>query len=111
MAKVYKIAGQSAPLANTNTDLYTVPASTTFVGSTLIIANRSVDTVATAFRVAVVPSGQTLSDKHYIEYDKLIDSRESIKLTLGWALSTGDKVIVRASSASLSFTLFGVENT
>lgn len=102
MAKVYKIAGQSAPLANVNTDLYTVPASTTFVGSTLIIASRSKNTTATAFRIAVVPNGQTLANQHYIEYDKLIDSRESIKLTLGWSLAAGDKVIVRADSGDLS---------
>lgn len=111
MAKVYKIAGQSAPSSNVDTTLYTVPANTTFIGSSLNIVNRSKNSVATSFRVAVVPNGATLSIQHYIEYDKLLDSRDSKNLIIGWSLQAGDRVIVRADSSDLSFTLFGVEQS
>jgi hypothetical protein len=110
MAKNYRIAGQQAPLANTDTTLYTVPASTQFVGSTLTICNRDVSVVS-SYRVMVVPSGDILGNKHYIAYDVLISGRGTDKLTIGIALASGDKVYVRSDTANLSFTLFGAELT
>lgn len=109
MALFYKIAGQSAPVINTDTPLYTVPAATQFVGSTISICNRATTGSPVAFRVAVIPSGGTLAIEHYLIYDELIDVRSSKRFTLGITLAAGDKVVVRTDSASLSFTLFGSE--
>ena len=109
MPKVYKISGQAAPAADTDTVLYTVPALTSFVQSTLSICNRDKTGLIAEFRVAVVPSGESLSNKHYLRYDELIDFRASKTMTLGFTLATGDKVYVRASSPNLSFSLFGAE--
>lgn len=109
MAKAYKVAGQSAPTANTDTTLYTVPANTNFVASSLVFCNRSKVELST-LRIAIVPNGQTLSNEHYISYDEILDIRERKSMVLGFALAAGDKVVVRSSTANLSFTLFGVEN-
>lgn len=109
MAKAYKVAGQSAPAANTDTTLYTVPGNTNFVASSLVFCNRS-SLVLSTLRIAIVPSGQTLNDQHYISYEEILDIRERKSMVLGFALAAGDKVIVRSSTANLSFTLFGVEN-
>jgi hypothetical protein len=111
VTKSYKIAGQAAPSATTNTTLYTVPADTTFIASTLCLVNRDTSGAASAFRVAVVKNGETIDTKHYIEYDKLLESRGSRKLTLGMSLSAGDAIVVYADTANLSFSLFGVEIT
>ena len=61
MAATYKVLGQSAPSATTATSLYTVPASTSTIVSTLTVCNR--DTTAGTFRIAVRPAGATLAVK------------------------------------------------
>lgn len=106
MATTYKVLGQSAPSATTNTDIYTVPASTSTVCSTLCITNRG---ASATFRVAIRPAGATLANEHYIVYDNYVSQFDSIFLTLGVTLAATDVVTVYASSANLSFGLFGSE--
>lgn len=102
----YKVLGQVAPSANTLTSVYTVPASTSAVCSTLSICNQG---LSTTFRVAVRPSGTALEAKHYLVYDNYINSNDTIFLTLGITLGEGDVVSVQAASANISFGLFGSE--
>ena len=109
MANTYKVLGQSAPSATTNTDLYTVPASTSAVCSTISICNR--DTTIGSYRVAVRPAGATIANEHYITYDAQVPANDSVLLTLGISLATTDVVTVYASSANFSFNLFGTEIT
>lgn len=111
MSKAYKVLGQSAPVAATATAIYTVPASTTAVISTLAYVNRDGTGITAAIRVAVVPSGQTLAVQHYIEFDKLVETRGSNKLTIGVTLAAGDKVYIQSDTGNVSFSLFGVEIT
>lgn len=108
MANAYKVLGQSAPAATTATTLYTVPASTSAVASTLAVCNRS---TSTTFRVAIRPAGATLANEHYIVYDNYVNQYDSVFLTLGVTLATTDVVTVYAGSANLSFSLFGTEIT
>ena len=108
--KTYKVLGQSAPAAATPTDLYVVPASSQAVISTLKIANRN-PTEAAPYRIAVVPSGESIGTKHYIVYDKFLDPRDDRSLTIGISLRAGDKIVVYGGTADLSFSLFGVEFT
>jgi hypothetical protein len=108
MPTAYKTLGQSAPSAAANTNLYTVPASTSAVCSTLAIANRG---VSTTFRVAVRPNGATLANQHYIVFDALVNQYDTVFLTLGITLAAGDVVTIYAGSADLSFSLFGSEIT
>jgi hypothetical protein len=106
MASTYKVLGQSAPLATTNTNLYTVPSATSTVCSTLAICNRG---ASTTFRVAVRPAGATIANQHYVVYDSAISSGDAIFLTLGISLATTDVITVYAGTADLSFSLFGTE--
>jgi hypothetical protein len=106
MATTYKVLGQSAPSATTNTGLYTVPSATSAVCSTLAICNRGLSTL---FRVAVRPAGATLANEHYVVYDSAISAGDAIFLTLGLSLATTDVVTVYAGTANLSFSLFGSE--
>ena len=108
MTTTYKVLGQQAPSATTNTDLYTVPGATSTVVSTLAIANRG---VSTTYRVAVRPAGAAIANQHYIVYDATISSGDSIFLTIGITLATTDVGTVYAGTASLSFSLFGSELT
>lgn len=107
MAIVYKVLGQSNPAATTQTTLYTVPASTSAVVSTVTITNLA-GTDAT-FRLAVRPAGETLANKHYITYDTTVPANDMVALTLGVTLATTDVVACYASTANVSFGIFGSE--
>jgi hypothetical protein len=107
MATTYKVLGQSAPSANTATTLYTVPSLTDAIISTLIIANR--DSVSATYRIAIRPNAETLANKHYIAYEVIVGGADSTTLTLGLTLDAADVIEVYASTANLSFNLFGSE--
>lgn len=109
MATTYKVLGQSAPSATTATTLYTTPSMTSAVASTLAICNR--DATNATYRVAVRPAGATLANQHYIVYDAMLPANSSDFLTIGVTLATTDVVTIYASTANLSFTLFGSELT
>lgn len=109
MAISYLILGQSAPAATTNTDLYTVGAGKQAVCSTLSVANRGASTVK--FRVAIRKNGATLANQHYVIYETEIAAGAHYGVTEGWSLAAGDIVTVYATTADLSFSLFGSEVT
>lgn len=106
MPTAYKVLGQAKPLATTDTTLYTVPAGTSAVCSTLTICNIG---ISTTYRVAIRPAGATLEDKHYIVYESAINQYDTVMLTLGITLSATDVMTVRAETATVSFNLFGSE--
>jgi glucose-6-phosphate dehydrogenase assembly protein OpcA len=109
MAVSYKVLGQSAPGATTDTTLYTVPTSTEAVISTIVVANRAGS--AATYRIAVRPNGATLANEHYIAFDITVGAADSTTLTLGLTLDAADVITVRASTADLSFNVFGSEIT
>jgi hypothetical protein len=106
MTTTYKVLGQVAPSANTNTTLYTVPAATSTVASTLTVCNRG---VSTTFRVAVRPGGASLANEHYIIFDAAINQFDTAFFTLGVTLAATDVVTVRAGTADVTFNLYGSE--
>lgn len=107
MAITYKVLGQSNPLATTATTLYTVPSATSTVCSTVTVCNQAA--TAGSFRIAIRPAGESLAAKHYISYDTAVPANDTVSLTIGITLATTDVVTVYASSASISFNLFGSE--
>lgn len=106
MAVAYKVLGQSIPAATTNTTLYTVPAATSAVCSTLSVCNQG---VTTNIRVAIRPAGATLATSQYIAFDNFVNANDTLFLTLGISLATTDVVTVYAGTANVSFSLFGSE--
>lgn len=105
----YKTLGQVAPSAASDTTLYTVPSATQAVLSTISICNR-VATAAT-YRVAVRPDGAAIANQHYVVFDAPIGGNQTVALTLGVAMDAADVLTVRASTASVSFSVFGSEIT
>ena len=75
------IRKQSAPSATTPTTLYTVPASTDTVLSSIMICNRSA-THAT-YRVAIRALGAAVANEHYIYYDEILAGNSTFAATLG----------------------------
>lgn len=109
MANTYKVLGQVAPSATTATTAYTVPSSTQAVLSTIVVANRA--SSAGSYRIAIRPDGATLATTHYVAYDIVIAANDSTALTLGITLGDTDVVTVYASSADMTFSVFGSEIT
>jgi hypothetical protein len=105
----YKVLGQVAPGATTDTTLYTVPTATESVISTIIVANRA--TSAATYRIAIRPNAATLANQHYIAFDVTVGAGDSTTLTLGLTLDAADVITVRGSTADLSFSAFGSEIT
>ena len=107
MATTYKVLGQSNPAAVTATTLYTVPASTQAVVSTIVIANLT--TSNATFRIAVRIAGATLENNDYVAYDVTVGASDSTALTLGITLGATDVITVYASTANIAFNAFGSE--
>jgi glucose-6-phosphate dehydrogenase assembly protein OpcA len=109
MATAYKVLGQLAPSATTATTLYTVPSATETIVSTIVVANR--DSSSATYRIAIRPDGATLSNEHYIAYQVTVGASDSTTITLGITMNAADVVTVYASTANLSFNIFGSEIT
>ena len=104
----FKILAQVAPAANTANTIYTTPANTQTMVTTLNVCNQ--DNVARTYSVAVVPSGNTLAAKHYVAYQASINASSYIPLVLSFAMNANDSVVVVSpNTANVSFVAFGLE--
>jgi len=107
MAKIIKVLGQVAPAATTNTNLYEVPADTSAVVSTLVVANRGA--VAATMLIWVRVAGAVVEDKQQIMPSVPVAANDSTTLTLGITLGATDIITVYAENADFSVNLFGSE--
>jgi hypothetical protein len=110
MADALKILGQSKPSGNTLTALYTVPAATSAVVSTLAVCNQS-NTSSAKYRVSAAAAGSADAVSQYLVYDATLAPSESVFLTIGLSLATTDVLRVQSDSGSVSFGAYGVEVT
>jgi hypothetical protein len=104
MPTTYKILGQITGSVAT-ASLYTSPASTQTVVSSLVVTNRG--TANNTYYIAVTPSGSTLGDKNWLAFNVPITGSDSTALTLGITLGEYDKIEVSGLANSGSFSLFG----
>lgn len=107
MPTTYKVLGQSNPAATTATSLYTVPASTSTVVSSISICNLA--SSSATYRIAVRPAGASLANQHYLAYDVTVGASDTTIITVGLTLATTDVITVYSSTANLSFAAFGSE--
>lgn len=103
----YKVLGQSNPAATTLTTLYTVPASTQAVISSISIANLTA--TAATFRIAVRPAGAAITNAHYLGYDITVGASDTTIITVGVTMNATDVLSVYGSTANLVFQAFGSE--
>jgi fumarate hydratase class II len=99
----------SNPAQNTDTLMYTRSGSRDALAS-IIATNKSSD--AATIRVWVVPSGQDSTPANHatIAYDSAVGGNDSLE-TFRFPVTPNDKVYIRSSSADVSFTLSGIDNT
>lgn len=103
----YKVLGQSNPAATTATSLYTVPAATQSIVSTITVCNQAA--AACTYRIAVRPTGAALAAQHYVAFDVSLPAYATDTLTLGVTLGATDVITVLSSNATTSFNAYGSE--
>jgi hypothetical protein len=99
----------SNPAQNTDTLMYTRSGSRDALAS-IIATNKSSD--AATIRVWVVPFGQDAAPANHatIAYESAVGGNDALE-TFRFPVTPNDKVYVRSSSADISFTLSGIDNT
>lgn len=108
MATTYRVLGQAALADVTETTVYTVPASTQSIVSTVVVTNRSASSAL--IRLVVRPSADsTTANKHYVIYNTEITANTSSFFTIGITMSAGDKILAYAAGDSVSVNVFGSE--
>lgn len=108
MPTTYKVLGQSAPTAATATSLYTVPAATQAVVSTINVVNTNGSTADTV-RIAIRPAGAALANQHYIVFGLSLSAGSTFAYTSGATLGATDVITVYSTNGTSSFNAFGSE--
>ena len=107
MAEVIKILAQ-ADVGVSLTDLYTVPALTSAVISSIVIANRSAAT--RSFTLKVAPGGAADATAHTLYSGVQLTKNNTFIATIGACLTATDKLRISAdATGALSVTVFGTE--
>lgn len=109
MAETRKVLGQAFPAAVTLTPLYTVPAGTQAVSSTVAVCEQA--GVATTYRISVAIAGAVDTPAQYVSFDSPLQANETKGFTIGMTLGATDVIRVRSASGNVSFNAFGVELT
>jgi len=109
MAATYKVLGQSFPAAATQTTLYTVPAATSTVCSTLSVCNKAGAGDTVTVRICV--AGAADNDKQLIMSGATIGANSLFTMTIGITLAATDVVKVTSTNGTSAFQLFGQELT
>lgn len=107
MPTAYKVLGQAEYDGTGEDTLYTVPASTQAVCSTLAVCNKASSNQT--FDVRIKVNNAADDDKQYLIFEAPVLAKDTLFITIGVTLGAGDVVTVKASSADVTFQLFGSE--
>jgi hypothetical protein len=109
MADVYKRLGAVVAAATTNTELYVVPgAGVSAVLSSINVCNRNNTTIN--FRIAHIDGGiGSLANEDYIYYNVPAEAYDTIEITRGITMATGDTLMVYSDTANVNFMVWGSE--
>lgn len=109
MGEAIKILAQ-ADLGTSLADIYTVPALTSVVISSIVIANRA--SVTRTFTLKAAPLGAADAAQHHVYAAVSIPKNNTFVSTIGMTLGAGDKLRGLAdATGAVSITLFGTEYT
>ena len=108
MASTYKILGQTTPADTNVATLYTVPASTQTVISTLTVSNLTA--IETDIDIYVVPSGGSATTGNALVYQAPLSANTTQGFTFGITLGAADSIRVKTEVANrATFQAFGQE--
>ena len=112
MAQTYKRLGAINPSANTQTNVYVVPASTEAVISTIAICNQ--DSTNVSYSLIVMPPGAYAANSaaaNFVIRGAVVPAADSIILTIGLTANAGTVIAANTNNPNVSFSIFGSEIT
>ena len=105
MATAYKYAQvQGTASTGTYATLYTTPAATQAVISSLVITNQSSSTLTV--RIGLDTTAGTPGASEWLLYDAIVSGNDTVALTLGVTLDASKFVRVSSSADTCNFTAF-----
>ena len=112
MPQTYKRLGAINPTANTQTNVYVVPAATEAVISTVIICNQSSANVSYSLMLMTTSDfNASAPTSSFLVRGATVPAADSIILTMGLTANAGSVLAANTNNNSVSFTAFGSEIT
>ena len=110
MAQTYKRLGAINPSANTQTNVYVVPAATSAVISTIAICNQAATNAS--YSLIVMPTyAASASATDFVVRGATVPAADTIFLTIGLTANATTVVAANTNSPNVSFSIFGSEIT
>lgn len=114
MPQSFKKLGAVVPTANTQANVYVVPASTEAVLSTITICNQS--TVNTSYSLMYFyadefASGSSAPSRCFLVRGAVVPAADTIVLTMGLTANADSIISCNATGSDISFSAFGSEIT
>ena len=112
MPNAYKRLGAINPSANTQTNVYVIPAATQAVISTITVCNQS--PVNASYSLAYMNSSEFASPAGaatFLVRGATVPAADSIILTIGLTANAGMVLAANTNIANISFAAFGTEIT
>ncbi len=110
MPQTFKRLGALAPSANTQTNVYVVPESTSAVVSTITVCNQTSDNHSYSL---IVMDGSEFSASApaatFVVRGAVVPAADTVVLTMGLTMNANTILACNGSSAELSFSAFGSE--
>ena len=98
--------GQLAP-ASTSGDLYTVPAVTQTVVSTINVVNTG--TTDSTISIAIRKDGASIATNQYIVNGLILNAKVTFAYTSGLTMDAADVITVSSTNNDCAFSAFGSE--
>jgi hypothetical protein len=112
MPQSFKRLGAINPTANTQTNVYVIPAATEAVISTVTICNQSASNVS--YSLIAMTAGEFTSPaptKTFIVRGATVPAADTIVLTLGLTMNAGSILSANTNNSNVSIIAFGSELT
>jgi hypothetical protein len=110
MAQIYKRLGAINPSANTQTNVYVVPASTEAIISTIAICNQ--DSTNVSYSLIMMPPGSfnaTANARDFLVRGAVVPAADTILLTIGLTANAGSIFAANTNNPNVSISMFGSE--
>ena len=110
MAQSYKRLGAINPSANTQANLYVVPAATSAVISTITICNQTATNAS--YSLAIMNSSEfnaAAPTATFIIRGGVVPAADTIAITLGLTANAGSVLAANTNSGNISILAFGTE--
>lgn len=110
MANSYKILGQLNPTANTQGNVYVVPAVSAGIIQSITVANQT--STNASYSLIVMPSANYSSpaaNTYFVVRGGIAPANDTAIFSINLTLPAGAVLAANASSSSISISAFGVE--